>query len=74
MAAGHKTIPVRPDTWERLRAYKRGSATYDEVLNELMDALPLEEVAERVVREHRKRMASGKWRDWRAVRERLGDA
>lgn len=74
MASRYKTIPVQPATWERLRAYRMGSATYDDVLNELMNAVPLERVAERVIREHRERMARGRWRDWRRVRKDLGEA
>ncbi len=50
-----------------------GSATYDQVLNELMNALPLEDVAEKVVREHRRRMRSRRGRGWKAVRKTLGD-
>lgn len=69
----YKNVPVREDTWERLRGYKMGSATYDEVLNELMNALPLEDVAEKVVREHRRRMRSRRGRGWKAVRKTLGD-
>ena len=74
MPSRYKTIPVDPLTWERLRAYKMGSATYDEVLNELMNAVPLEQVAERVIAEHQQRMARGKWRDWRKLQKDLGDA
>lgn len=38
-----KTIPVKPETHERLTAYKFGKATYDDVLNGLLDMVPLEE-------------------------------
>src|SRR2546425_167873 len=34
------TVPVRPETLARLRSYKVGGATYDDVLNELMDDCP----------------------------------
>ena len=73
MKSAYKNVPVREDTWERLRGYKMGAATYDQVLNELMNALPLEDVAEKVVREHRRRMRSRKGRSWKAVRKTLGD-
>ena len=73
MKSVYKNVPVREDTWERLRGYKMGSATYDQVLNELMNALPLEDVAEKVVREHRRRMRSRRGRGWKAVRKTLGD-
>jgi len=71
--SAYKNLPVREDTWERLRGYKMESATYDQVLNELMNALPLEDVAEKVVREHRRRMRSRHGRGWKAVRKTLGD-
>ena len=73
MKSAYKNLPVREDTWERLRGYKMESATYDQVLNELMNALPLEDVAEKVVREHRRRMRSRRGRGWKAVRKTLGD-
>ena len=73
MKSTYKNVPVREDTWERLRGYKMGSATYDQVLNELMNSLLLEDVAEKVIREHRRRMRSRRGRGWRAVRKTLGD-
>ena len=73
MKSAYKNLPVREDTWERLRGYKMESATYDQVLNELMNALPLEDVAEKVVREHRRRMRSRRGRGWKSVRKTLGD-
>lgn len=48
----YKTIPVHPDTHERLTAYKMGKATYDDVVNGLMDMVPLEEfIAEHVAQQ-----------------------
>ena len=73
MKSAYKNVPVREDTWERLRGYKMASATYDQVLNELMNALPLEDVAEKVVREHRRRMRSRRGRGWKVVRKTFGD-
>ena len=73
MKSACKSVPVREDAWERLRGYKMGSATYDQVLNELMNALPLEDVAEKVVCEHRRRMKTRRGRSWKAVRKTLGD-
>ena len=73
MTTGQKTIPLQPRTWERLRAYKMGGATYDEVLNDLMDAVPLEDIAEQVVAEHRQRLGTWRGKGWRAVRAELGD-
>jgi len=34
------TVPVKPETLSRLRRYKTGGASYDEVLNDLMDDHP----------------------------------
>lgn len=49
----YKTIPVRPETHERLTAYKMGDATYDDVVNGLLDMVPLEEFAARYVAQQR---------------------
>lgn len=68
---GYKTIPVTQETWEKLKDYKMGGATYDEVLAELMKAVPIEVVADRVVREHYERMRTREGRPWRrAFRKR----
>jgi predicted CopG family antitoxin len=73
MKRKYHTVAMRPETYERLKAYKLGASTYDEVLNELMDALPLEEVSEAEIKEIRRRMKDLKGRDWREVRKSLGD-
>lgn len=39
----YKTIPVKPETHDRLTQYKLGKDTYDDVVNGLMDMVPLEE-------------------------------
>lgn len=49
----YKTIPVKPETHERLTAYKLGDATYDDVVNGLMDMVPLEAFVQRHVAEQR---------------------
>lgn len=49
----YKTIPVRPETHERLTGYKLGDATYDDVVNGLMDMVPLEEFLAQHVAEQR---------------------
>ncbi len=41
-----KTIPVKPETHERLTRYKMGRATYDDLINGLLDLVPLEDFAE----------------------------
>ncbi len=66
----YKNIPVTEETYRRLRDYKMGGATFDEVLNELMRGLPVEVVAERVVREHYERMEEREGTPWRQVLKR----
>ena len=38
----YHTVPVRRSTWERLKSYRLGGASYDDVLNEMMDQYSLE--------------------------------
>jgi hypothetical protein len=64
-ARRYHNVPVLESTWARLRDYRVGSQTYDEVLNRLMDSVPLEMVTEDVLREHRRRLATFEGRDWR---------
>jgi hypothetical protein len=73
MKPSYHNVPVRENTFRRLRAYKMGGATYDEVLNNLMDALPLERVTAATLREHKRRLRSGQWVDLKDVRKSLGD-
>ncbi len=73
MKSKYQSVAVRRDTFERLRAYKWGGATFDQVLNSLMDAQPLEEFTKKVLREHKRRLRTFKGRDWRDVRKSLGD-
>lgn len=37
------SVPVKPETLRRLRSYKVGGKTYDDVLNEFMDETPASE-------------------------------
>jgi hypothetical protein len=61
------TVPVKPETLARLRSYKVRGATYDDVLNDLMDDQP----PEGFIREHRRRLKEEKFSDWKDVRKRL---
>jgi hypothetical protein len=63
----YRNVPVRDDTYARLKDYKMGGATFDEVLNELMNSVPVEVVADRVIREHYARMRTREGRSWREV-------
>ncbi len=73
MKSKYHTVAMRRQTYERLKDYKMGGGTYDQVLNELMDALPLEEVSDELLAEHRRRLKDFRGRDWREVRKLLGD-
>jgi hypothetical protein len=61
------TVPVKPATLRRLRVYKTGGKSYDEVLNELMD----EVTPERWIREHLRRLKEEESVPWQEVRRRL---
>ena len=50
------TITVEDNTKSRLLGYKHGSWTYDDVLNLLMDKVPLEDISEEHIREHNERL------------------
>ncbi|MBI4361992.1 MAG: hypothetical protein HY558_02350 [Euryarchaeota archaeon] len=73
-AEAYKTVPVKPDTWQRLKSYKMGDATYDDVLNDLMDSVPVERFAESVIREFQERARTWRGgRSWRAIKAELKD-
>ena len=61
------TIPVKPQTLARLRAYKVGGSTYDDVLNDLMDERP----PMGFIREHLRRLKEEPFSGWKDVRKRL---
>ncbi|MFA5861120.1 MAG: hypothetical protein WDA16_05445 [Candidatus Thermoplasmatota archaeon] len=58
------SVPVKPETLRRLKGYKTGGASYDELLNDLMDAHP----PEAFMREHFRRLAEEERVSWSAVR------
>lgn len=64
----YRTIPVRPDTWARLRDYKMGGASFDAVLNDLMDAVPVERISKELIKEHRERLKTFKGASFRNLR------
>lgn len=55
------TLTIRETTRRRLADYKRGDSSFDDVLNRLMDAVPLEDAMEDDIREHYKRLAEDQW-------------
>ncbi len=61
------TVPVKRETLRRLRLYKVGGTTYDEVLNDFMDDNP----PDAFVREHLRRLREEPDVPWREVRKRL---
>lgn len=55
----YHTIPVRRSTWERFRGYRMGGASYDDVLNDLMDQIPLDQYAAKYLAKQRDRPRDG---------------
>jgi hypothetical protein len=55
------TITVRAATRRRLADYKRGDSTFDDVLNRLMDAVPIEDAMEEDIRAHYQRLKEDQW-------------
>lgn len=49
----YHTVPVRRNTWDRLKAYRMGGASYDDVLNDLMDQVPLDAYAQKYLAKRR---------------------
>lgn len=54
----YHTIPVRRGTWERFRSYRMGGASYDDVLNDMMDQFPLEKYAAEYLSKQREKTRS----------------
>ena len=67
MATTQTTVPVKGDTLRRLRGYKTGGASFDDVLNEMMDEVP----PASFVKEHLRRLHEEEKVRWDAVRSRL---
>ena len=61
------SVPVKAETLRRLRSYKVGGTTYDEVLNDLMDDTP----PGAFIREHLRRLREEPDIPWRDIRKRL---
>lgn len=66
MAMSTTTIPVKQETLARLRSYKVGGATYDDVLNDLMDDQP----PAGFIREHLRRLKEESFSDRKDVQKR----
>jgi len=65
--AKYTTIPVRKETLDKLRGYKVGGATYDDLINDLLAVHPPEEF----FLEHLRRLRGEKSRPWVEIREEL---
>jgi hypothetical protein len=61
------TLPVKPDTLRRLRAYKTMGASYDDVLNELMELNP----PASFLREHLRSLEEDERIPWSEVKKKL---
>jgi hypothetical protein len=62
------TIPVKRQTLERLRGYKVGGASYDDLINDLLATHPPEEF----FLEHVRRLRGEKRRSWREIKDDIG--
>ncbi len=63
----YTTLPVRTETLRRLRGYKVGGVSYDQLLNDLLDAHPPEEF----FLEHLRRLNREPRRPWSDIRKEL---
>ncbi|MGP8017303.1 MAG: hypothetical protein ACLPP2_00350 [Thermoplasmata archaeon] len=61
------TVPVKADTLHRLRGYKAGGSSFDQVLNDLMDDVP----PAVFIQEHLRRLHEEEKVDWAKVKSRL---
>ena len=50
------TITLKQKTKTRLSDYKHGDRSYDEIINMLMDKVPLEDITEEHLQEHYRRL------------------
>lgn len=66
-ARAYTTLPVRTETLRRLKGYKVGGVSYDQLLNDLLDAHPPEEF----FLEHLRRLNREPRRAWSEVRKEL---
>ena len=67
MTSVQTTVPVKGETLRRLRGYKAGGASFDDVLNEFMDEIP----PAAFIREHLRRLHEEETESWDSVRSRL---
>ncbi len=63
----YTTIPVRKETLDKLRGYKVGGASYDDLINDLLAVHPPEEF----FLEHLRRLRGEERRSWSEIRGEL---
>jgi hypothetical protein len=61
------TVPVHPETLARLKRYKMGGSSYDQVLNDLMDDHP----PATFLKEHLRRLQEEESVSWGSVKSAL---
>jgi len=64
----YTTIPVRKETLDKLKGYKVGGVSYDDLINDLLEVHPPEEF----FLEHLRRLRGENRRTWDEIREDLG--
>lgn len=64
---GFTSVPVKPDTLERLRMYKTMGASYDDVLNDFMDLRP----PASFLKEHIRRLEEEERIPWDEVKKKI---
>jgi len=72
MKRKYYTVAMRKQTYLRLKAYTRGGATFDQVLKDLLDMQPVEEVTAAELKEIEHRFRTFQGRPWSEVRKSLG--
>lgn len=65
------TLTVDESTRRRLADYRQGDDSFDDVLNKLMDRVPLEEIAVETLQTHYRRLANFRPGSVNKMRERL---
>ncbi len=65
--SAYTTIPLRKETLDKLRGYKVGGVSYDDLINDLLAVHPPEEF----FLEHLRRLRGEERRSWSEIREEL---
>ncbi len=65
--SAYTTIPLRKETLDKLRGYKVGGASYDDLINDLLAVHPPEEF----FLEHLRRLRGEERRSWSEIRKEL---